>query len=557
MRAMTDDMKLTIEKFNGTNFVYWKMQIEDLLYQKNFYLPLGGKAKKPATISNAEWEVLDRKALGMVRLSLSKSVTFNISKEKTTKDVMDALSRMYEKPSALFNMKMVECGVVAEHLNEFNTVMSQLSSINVQFEDEIWALLVLSSLPDSWNGMVTSLSNSSRSAKLKFDDVVSAILDEEICRKPLGESSGSALNVGNRGRSSEREQSHGNIKITEQVKIFKRQNRVLELWQESTSKKKDCRTPPDKNKQKNGNKDNEASANVAGDAVQDALILAFDYKSKSWIIDSGASFHATAHREHLKNYVQGEFGKVYLGDDEPCDIISKGDVQIKLPNGCIWKLNDVRHVPSLKRNLISVGQLASSGYVTVFADDFWKVTKGSMVVARSKKEGTIYLTNNSTSFIAVADKGIDSNTWHYKLGHMSEKGMKILHSKSKLEGLKSLDLEFCEDCVFGKQKKVTFSKVGKPPKAERLELVHTDVWGQTQVPSLGGSSYFVTFIDDATKKLWVYPMKHKSDVFDVFKKWKALVENETYLKLKCLRSDNGGEYYSKEFEEYCTKNGIK
>ena len=48
-------------------------------------------------------------------------------------------------------------------------------------------------------------------------------------------------------------------------------------------------------------------------------------------------------------------------------------------------------------------------------------------------------------------------------------------------------------------------------------------------------------------------MKHKSDVFDVFKKWKALVENETGLKLKCLRSDNGGEYCSKEFEEYCAK----
>ncbi|XXG79495.1 hypothetical protein AAC387_Pa09g0546 [Persea americana] len=515
---MTDDIKLTIEKFNGTNFAYWKMQIEDLLYQKNFYLPLGRKAKKPTTISDAEWEVLDRKALGIVRPSLSKSVTFNISKEKTTKDVMDALSRMYEKPSAsnkvflmrkLFNMKMVEGGVVAEHVNEFNTVMSQLSSVNVQFEDEIWALLVLSSLPDSWNGMVTSLSNSSGSTKLKFDDVVSAILDEEIRRKPSGESSGSALNVGNRGRSSEREQSHGRSKSQSKSRSSKGK---IECWNcgKKGHLKKDCRAPPKKNKQKNGNKDNEASANVAGDAVQDALILAFDYKSESWVIDSGASFHAIAHKEYLKNYVQGDFGKVYLGDDEPCDIIGKGDVQIKLPNGSIWKLNDVRHVPSLKRNLISVGQLAISGHVTVFADDFWKVTKGSMVVARGK-----------------------------------------------LEGLKSLDLEFCEDCVFGKQKKVTFSKVGRPPKSERLELVHTDVWGQTQVPSLGGSSYFVTFIDDATRKLWVYPMKHKSDVFDVFKKWKALVKNKTGLKLKSLRSDNGGEYCSKEFEEYCAKNVIK
>ena len=51
---MTDDTKLTIEKVNGTNFAYWKMQIEDLLYLKNFYLSLGGKAKKPTTMSDAE-----------------------------------------------------------------------------------------------------------------------------------------------------------------------------------------------------------------------------------------------------------------------------------------------------------------------------------------------------------------------------------------------------------------------------------------------------------------------------------------------------------------------
>jgi transposase InsO family protein len=75
--------------------------------------------------------------------------------------------------------------------------------------------------------------------------------------------------------------------------------------------------------------------------------------------------------------------------------------------------------------------------------------------------------------------------------------------------------------------------------------VHTDVWGLAQVSSLGGSHYYVTFIDDATRKIWVYCIQQKSDVFDTFKKWKTLVENETGKRLKCLRSDNGGEYCSK------------
>ena len=75
--------------------------------------------------------------------------------------------------------------------------------------------------------------------------------------------------------------------------------------------------------------------------------------------------------------------------------------------------------------------------------------------------------------------------------------------------------------------------------------MNTNVWGPTHVSSLGGSHYYVTFIDDASRKNWVYCIKRKSDVFDTFKKWKALVENETGKRLKCLRYDNGGEYCSK------------
>ena len=69
-------------------------------------------------------------------------------------------------------------------------------------------------------------------------------------------------------------------------------------------------------------------------------------------------------------------------------------------------------------------------------------------------------------------------------------------------------------------------KSGKDKKNEKLELVHTNVWGLAQVSSIGGSHYYVTFIDDATRKVWVYFLRHKFDVFQTFKKWKFLVENE-------------------------------
>ena len=67
--------------------------------------------------------------------------------------------------------------------------------------------------------------------------------------------------------------------------------------------------------------------------------------------------------------------------------------------------------------------------------------------------------------------------WHNRLGHMSEKGMKVIHSKKVLPGLKCVNMDFYESCVYEKQKRVSFMKTRKENKSEKLELVHIDVWG--------------------------------------------------------------------------------
>ena len=89
-----------------------------------------------------------------------------------------------------------------------------------------------------------------------------------------------------------------------------------------------------------------------------------------------------------------------------------------------------------------------------------------------------------------------------------------------------------------------------------LELVHSDVFGPVKVPSLGKSMYYVLFIDDFSSNTWIYFLKKKSKVFDRLKECKALVENQTKKRIKVLRTDNGGEFCSKEFEEFCKKCGI-
>ena len=136
---------------------------------------------------------------------------------------MKALSGMYEKSSAnnkvhlmkkLFNLKMVENASVAQHLNEFNTITNQLSFVEINFDDEIRALIVLASLPNSWEAIRMTVSNSTGKEKLKYNDIRDLILAEEICRKDVGETSesSSALNLETRGRGNDRNSNWGRSK---------------------------------------------------------------------------------------------------------------------------------------------------------------------------------------------------------------------------------------------------------------------------------------------------------------------------------------------------------
>ncbi|KAL4347437.1 hypothetical protein GQ457_17G004910 [Hibiscus cannabinus] len=141
----------------------------------------------------------------------------------------------------------------------------------------------------------------------------------------------------------------------------------------------------------------------------------------------------------------------------------------------------------------------------------------------------------------------DTKLWHMRLGHLSESGMVALHKRNLLHGVKSCKLDFCKFCVLGKQTKVSFM-TGKHKTEGILDYVHSDVWGPTRESSLGGFMYYVTFIDDFSKKVWVYFLKHKSEVFAKFKQWKAQVENQTGRKIKYLRYDNGTEYTNSQFQ---------
>jgi len=101
----------------------------------------------------------------------------------------------------------------------------------------------------------------------------------------------------------------------------------------------------------------------------------------------------------------------------------------------------------------------------------------------------------------------------------------------------------CEACQLGKQVRHPFSAQTTHVSSKPLEMIHSDVWTM-KIESIGGSKYYVSFIDDHTRKVWVYFMKHKGEVFQHFLNFKVMVEKEKGVSIKCLRFDGGGEYFS-------------
>jgi transposase InsO family protein len=147
--------------------------------------------------------------------------------------------------------------------------------------------------------------------------------------------------------------------------------------------------------------------------------------------------------------------------------------------------------------------------------------------------------------------------WHRRLAHINYKALPyICKVVISLPELKGDHKGVCNGCAQGKNIKNPFPK--RDNKSERvLELIHSDVCGPMSSSSISGYVYYVSFIDDYSRKTWIYFLKTKDEVFSKFTEFKALIENLSEKKIKILRSDNGGEYTSKEFVNFCKDVGIK
>ncbi|GJU30249.1 retrotransposon protein, putative, ty1-copia subclass, partial [Tanacetum coccineum] len=200
------------------------------------------------------------------------------------------------------------------------------------------------------------------------------------------------------------------------------------------------------------------------------------------------------------------------------------------------------------------------GYTIKLQSGKVKVINGSRVILSGiRRNNCVYSLDGHAMAgelnASVEEKDSLAQVWHKRLGHISEAGLQVLE-KQGLFGKKSLGkLDICDNCVLGKSHRVSFD-VGRHTTQGVIDYVHSDLWGPSQVESLGGKRYFLSIVDDYSMRVWVYILRFKHEAFEKFKEWKQLVENQTGRTVKKLRTNNGLEFCNREFEQLCIESRI-
>lgn len=319
---------------------------------------------------------------------------------------------------------------------------------------------------------------------------------------------------------------------------------------------------------------NTASANLGKGVVKRELL-----------IDSGCNRHMVGEEALLFPTKNGEYksqvtsitvanGKRLIGD-------KIGDVIIQSRDGKInRRIENVLFVPGLSQNLIATSQFMKKGYEIsmkkgecIIHDPARPFTRlvavenvQNLLVIQDKilinEKVYQYNENNIPSTMALSSNASELKLLHHRLGHLNHNHIKeaakrgILKDLNISRNINLKDVDICPGCQFGKAQNNKKTKIKKVRAAAIGDVIHTDICGPMKVMSKGKKRYFITFTDEYSGYTWTRFLSTKSEAYEKFKDFHAFFKNQFQTSIKILKSDQGGEYESNKFKQFCIDNGI-
>eukprot|EP00253_Pinus_taeda_P006913 PITA_06913 len=602
-----------LPQLNGKNYDYWAITMRALFASQDLWELVEYGFEEPADenefnrLTQAEKDLLkrnrkkDSKALVFLYQLVHESVFPRIAVAKTSKEAWQTLKTTYQGMAKVKTTKLQLLRKYFENLNikesdnidSFFThvigLVTQMRTHGEVLEERRIVEKLLRVLPSKFDVIVTTVEETKDLSNFSVDELHASLITheqrlsrnensslEQAFKTQMSFGRGRGQGRGNkrgRGRSQNRggrnnpsnAQGRGNNPNQNQGQCSNQQ-RGQHHAQGQRKKQHDMSNRPNANVTRE---------NISQDNVLLACNMAETNSEDIWFLDSGCSNHMTGNIALFSTLDQNVKSEVTLGTDCKIFVMGKGKVKIFTKKGEKKTIADVYYVPGMRCNLLSIGKLVHKGYNVFFENDVCtimdrapskrciaevKMTRNRMFPLKIKAD-----LKNKEVIAAVTQEAFQSVPkdenwlWHLRFGHLNVGGLNLLSRKGMVRGLPLIEKpnNLFEGCILGKQHRENFPS-GKSIRAKApLEIVHSNVCGPMQTPSLAGSQYFLTFINDFTRKNCVYFLKNKSEVFEKFWNFKALVENQSRLHIKVLRTDRGGEYISKEFVWFCRENGIR
>lgn len=561
-----------VDKLTGSdNYHTWSFAIKNYIQYKGYgnCIEYETDDKGVKKINSAGAYVIAEKdatkLLGckaMLVLSVEKKIFLHIQNCNSAMEIWNVLRNKYEDKGlsrkikilkTMINSKSEDADDMQSYIDIILDGANKLQGIGFKIADELIAAILLAGLSDHYQPLIMALE--ATHDDLKSDLIVTKLLEV----KPAADSKGKSFF----GKKNNKSRKNDKKIDKDKRKCFNcgRTNHLI----------KDCRAP----KKNSGDNDgNGSKANAAFSAFSSQM--SSNKSSRDWFMDSGGSRHMTHESDILVNKRPANVDDITCANNDTLKVKSSGDTILKLADSEI-PMSDVLHVPDLGVNLLSVSQIVSKGNTVFFDKSGCTVKNGAGdIILKTKCENGVYKISEKRAETCMM--ATSSYVWHRRLGHLNLKSLKSMRDGA-VGGITFKDdgseISNCEVCSAGKMARLPFP-TSSSRASKILEIIHSDLDGPMETNSIGHAKYFLTFIDDFSRKVFVYFLKQKSEVLDRFKEFKRLVENQTGRRIekivdgitkdgdqltkntiKKLRTDNGGEFLSTEFIEYCKSNGIQ
>uniref|UniRef100_A0A2N9GIX8 Integrase catalytic domain-containing protein n=1 Tax=Fagus sylvatica TaxID=28930 RepID=A0A2N9GIX8_FAGSY len=493
-----------IPKFDG-HYDHWSMLMENFLRSKEYWslvetgVPAAAEGVELTEAQQktiADQKLKDLKVKNYLFQAIDRTIMETILNRDTAKHIWDSMKQKYQGSTRVKR--------------------AQLQALRKEFEQVVIIEKILRSMTSRFDYVVCSVEESNNLDILTIDELQSSLLVHE-----------------------QRMNGHGGdeqaLKGTFNMSVLNGRRKRIML---SLRRKKKC-------------------------LLMSYVELNQSRREDVWFLDSGCSNHMCANKEWFSDLDEEFRESVKLGNNSKMAVLGKGNIRLQIA-GVTQVITDVFYIPELKNNLLSVGQLQERGVALLIQHGVCRVyhPKKGLIMQTAMSANRMFillariLPKAPTCFQTILED--NTHLWHCRYGHLSFKGLRTLQYKQMVKGLPQLKApsKICTDCMVGKQHRDAIPKRSLWRASQRLQLVHADICGPIKPVSNSKKRYFISFIDDYSRKVWIYFLAEKSEAFTIFKNYKNLVEKETGAFIRCLRTDRGGEFNSDEFKVFCKTNGI-